>query len=72
MLGKLRSQDQLAELPPGYQPDDPREKRISNELDRRRELVHRNEDNLARYLGHPEAQQRFRRFLEIRAALGLP
>lgn len=60
-----------AVLPPGYTFDNPAEARASEELDRRRAQRERNEQNLAGYLGKPEAQHRYRRWLAIRAHLGL-
>lgn len=59
------------ELPLDYTPNDPSERRVSSDLERRRELIARNEHNLARYLAQPAAQQRYRLRLKIRAALGL-
>lgn len=59
------------ELPLDYMPNDPAERRTSSDIDRRREILERNERNIARYLAQPAAQQRYRLRLKIRAALGL-
>ena len=60
------------ELPAHWTPDDPRESRISDELERRREITRKNESNTARYMREPQAKQRYRTWLGVRAYLGLP
>lgn len=57
------------EMPLNWTPNSPAERRVSNELARKRELVARNDKNLARYLAEPEAIRRYRLHLEIQAAL---
>lgn len=57
------------ELPLDYTPGDPSERRASPELDRLRELIARNDRNIAAYLRHPAAVQRYRLRLRIHEAL---
>ena len=58
------------ELPLNYTPGDPAQRRVSDDLERQRDLIARNDRNTAHYLGHDVAVQRYRLRLRIHEALG--
>lgn len=60
------------EMPLDWTPGDPAERRVSDDLEHQRELIARNDKNIARYLAQPAAQQRYRLRLRIQKALGRP